>query len=164
MAQVGDVPWGHSRYSHFNCRTGWVPVWPSNRSGKMWQCVYDSGQDGDDRARQQRRNGRATRRVPARRQTASRSAHWNDGPSGLLPERFGFGLICSTEVQAKCVCQCINGRMRSVCSSPGDMVPANCPMSACPMTGPTVLPIQPPQLPPPGTSVCSQQQGRRVCR
>ena len=46
----------------------------------------------------------------------------------------GFGLICSTEVQAKCVCQCINGRMQSVCSNPGDTVPANCPMSACPMT------------------------------
>ena len=40
---------------------------------------------------------------------------------------FGFGLICSTEVQAKCVCQCINGRMQSVCSSPGDTVPANSP-------------------------------------
>jgi hypothetical protein len=47
--------------------------------------------------------------------------------------------------------------MQSVCSSPGDTVPANCPMSACPMTGPTVLPVQPPQLPPPGASVCSQQ-------
>src|SRR5262245_27062079 len=76
----------------------------------------------------------------------------------------GFGLIGSAEVQAKCTCQCINGWMQSVCSSPGDTVPAVCPMTACSMTGPTVLPVQPPQLPRPGTSGCSQQQGRIVCR
>src|SRR5262249_4145257 len=29
---------------------------------------------------------------------------------------------------------------------------------------PTLAPIQPPELPPPGTSACSQQHGRRVCR
>ena len=74
------------------------------------------------------------------------------------------GLISSTDVEAKCSCQCVNGRMQSVCTSPGDLLPANCPMTACTMTGPTVLPIQPPQPPPPGTSVCSQQQGRRICR
>jgi hypothetical protein len=75
-----------------------------------------------------------------------------------------FSLIICGDARAKCSCQCVNGRMQSVCTGPGDMVPANCPMIACPMTGPTVLPVQPPDLPPPGTSVCSQQQGRRVCR
>ena len=76
----------------------------------------------------------------------------------------GFGLICSTELQAKCSCQCFNGWMRSVCSGPGDTVPATCPAQACAVTGPTVLPVQPPQVPPPGTSVCKQQGGRNVCR
>jgi len=65
---------------------------------------------------------------------------------------FALGLISPVEAQAKCTCQCINGWIQSVCSSPGDTVPATCPRAACPVASPTVLPIQPPQLPPPGTS------------
>jgi hypothetical protein len=73
-------------------------------------------------------------------------------------------LVYPTIAQAKCSCQCFNGWMRSVCSGPGDTVPATCPAQACAVTGPTVLPVQPPQVPPPGTSVCNQQGGRNICR
>jgi hypothetical protein len=76
---------------------------------------------------------------------------------------FAIGLIYPPEAQAKCHCQCVNGRMQSICSNSGDLLPANCPMMACPMTGPAIVPIQPPQPPPAGTSVCSQRHGRRFC-
>ncbi|MGY3615813.1 hypothetical protein ACVJGD_002009 [Bradyrhizobium sp. USDA 10063] len=75
-----------------------------------------------------------------------------------------LGLIVPAEARAKCECQCVNGQMQPICTNPGELLPPNCPMTACPMTGPTIAPIQPPQPPPPGASVCSQQQGRRVCR
>ena len=51
-------------------------------------------------------------------------------------------LVFALEAKAKCACQCINGRMQPICS-PGDLLPPNCPMTACPMTGPTVVPIHP---------------------
>jgi hypothetical protein len=87
-----------------------------------------------------------------------------DGAFKLAAVALAVGLIYSADAQAKCNCQCINGRMQSICSNSGDLLPANCPMTACPLTSPAIVPIQPPQPPPPGTSVCSQQDGRRFCR
>jgi hypothetical protein len=58
---------------------------------------------------------------------------------------------------AKCVCRCVDGEMRAVCSSSIDIEPV-CPPRVCPVAPPSVAPIQPPRVPPVGTSVCRQVQ------
>ena len=72
-------------------------------------------------------------------------------------------LAFASEVQAKCACQCINGRMRPICS-PGDLLPPNCPMTACPVTGPTVVPIQPAARRPEPPCVCNKDAATVVDR
>jgi hypothetical protein len=66
------------------------------------------------------------------------NARWADFLAVLV-----LGLVFASELQAKCVCRCINGRMQPRCTNPGELLPPNCPMTACPMTGVTIVPIQP---------------------
>jgi hypothetical protein len=57
------------------------------------------------------------------------------------PAVITVGWIYSATAQAKCVCQCVNGRTQSIRSSSEDLLPANCPMTKCPTTGPAIVPI-----------------------
>ena len=57
--------------------------------------------------------------------------------------------------QAKCVCQCVEGRLLPRCTTSTDIPPA-CPMSVCAMTPPSIAP--PMQVPPVGGTQCSQRQ------
>jgi hypothetical protein len=68
-----------------------------------------------------------------------------------------FGVVLATEAQTSCVCRCVDGQMQPLCSSSIDLPPI-CPMTACSMAPLSIAPIQPLQLPPLGTSQCSQQQ------
>lgn len=86
-------------------------------------------------------------------------------------------LACSVgftgDAGAACVCRCVNGEMRPICSSSIDLPPI-CPPTVCPITPPSVAPIQAPQVPPIGTTACRQAQvynpstgqyeWREVCR
>jgi len=84
-----------------------------------------------------------------------------------------FGSVFSGQVQAVCVCRCVDGEMQPLCSSSSIDLPPICPMTACPMAPPSVAPIRPMQITPLGASQCSQQQvmnpatrqyeWRRVC-
>jgi len=79
----------------------------------------------------------------------------------------------STSANAACVCRCVNGEVRALCSSSIDLPPI-CPPTVCPITPPSVAPIQAPRIPPIGTTVCRQAQvvnphtgryeWREVCR
>lgn len=68
-----------------------------------------------------------------------------------------LGLFLATSAQGQCVCRCVNGEMRPLCTSAIDLPPI-CPPTVCPLTPPSIAPIQPPTLPPLGTTSCSQQQ------
>ena len=75
--------------------------------------------------------------------------------------------------EASCVCRCVNGEMRALCSSSLDIAPI-CPPTICPITPPSIAPIQTPRVPPVGTTACRQVQvfnqrtgqyeWREVCR
>ncbi len=65
--------------------------------------------------------------------------------------------VSATNVNAACVCRCVNGVMQSLCSSSIDLRPI-CPPRVCPLTPPRVTPLQPLTLPPLGTSSCRQAQ------
>ena len=80
-------------------------------------------------------------------------------------------LSLAPQAQAACTCQCVNGTLRPLCSSPMDLQPTNC-MGFCPMTAPS-LPSVTPTVPPLGTGVCEQARvcdrsgncrSQRVCR
>jgi hypothetical protein len=58
---------------------------------------------------------------------------------------------------AGCVCRCVNGEVRALCSSTLDLEPI-CSPQICPIVPPSIQPIQAPTLPPLGTQSCSQQQ------
>ena len=60
-------------------------------------------------------------------------------------------------VNANCVCRCVNGEMKAICSSSID-IPPICPPQVCPITPPSVAPINPPSVPPLGASTCQNQQ------
>lgn len=86
-------------------------------------------------------------------------------------------LACSmtlvNDATADCVCRCINGEVRALCSSAIDLQPI-CSPQVCPITPPSIAPIQQPYVPPVGTTNCRQAQvqnprtgqyeWREVCR
>ena len=86
-------------------------------------------------------------------------------------------LACSwslaDDAGAACVCRCVNGEVRALCSSSID-VPPICSPQVCPIAPPSVAPIQTPRVPLVGTTVCRQVQvqnprtgqyeWREVCR
>ncbi|HEY4986769.1 MAG TPA: hypothetical protein VII39_09130 [Bradyrhizobium sp.] len=67
------------------------------------------------------------------------------------------GLLVSTTAKASCACRCVDGEMQPLCTSSIDLPPI-CPMTTCALTPPAIRPIQPPQLPPLGTTQRSQHQ------
>ncbi len=69
----------------------------------------------------------------------------------------GLFLLLNLDVNAACVCRCINGEMKPLCESSLDLPPI-CPPAICPLTPPSIAPLQPPTLPPLGTRNCTQQQ------
>jgi hypothetical protein len=62
----------------------------------------------------------------------------------------------SSHVHAGCTCQCVNGQMQPLCSSALDIAPP-C-MGICGPVAPSIAPINPPTIPPPGTTSCRQAQ------
>lgn len=74
---------------------------------------------------------------------------------------------------ADCVCRCVNGEVKALCSSSIDLQPI-CSPTLCPLVPPSIAPLPSPQLPPLGTSACRQVQvlnprtnqyeWQRVCR
>jgi hypothetical protein len=67
------------------------------------------------------------------------------------------GLIFPLAVEAACVCRCVNGKARAICSSTLDIEPI-CASKICSTTQPSIDEIQRPRVPPVGTSVCRQVQ------
>ncbi len=68
-----------------------------------------------------------------------------------------FALLLTAEAHASCICRCVDGEMQPLCDSSIDLPPI-CPLTACAVVPPSVKPIQPLGIPPPGTSQCSQRQ------
>lgn len=81
----------------------------------------------------------------------------------LLTVKFAVSILplllvsTPTVSYADCVCRCIDGQMRAICSSSMSLPPL-CPPTLCPMTPPSIAPLQSPRLPPLGTSECNQRQ------
>lgn len=66
-------------------------------------------------------------------------------------------LFNSIPVSAACTCQCVNGTVTPLCSSSLDIAPS-CSLAMCPMTTPSIAPINPLRIPPIGTRSCSMKQ------
>jgi hypothetical protein len=77
----------------------------------------------------------------------------------LLGLSAGVALLISAPAEAACTCECVDGEMQPLCSSPLD-IPPICPPRICPIVGPSIAPINPPTLPPVGTWSCRQA---RIC-
>jgi hypothetical protein len=73
----------------------------------------------------------------------------------VLAITVGFGLAAQAE--AACVCRCVDGRMRALCSSAID-IPPICPAAACGMPPAPIKPIERPHVPPLGTFQCERRQ------
>jgi hypothetical protein len=58
---------------------------------------------------------------------------------------------------AECACSCVDGQMQPVCESAIDLRPL-CPVTVCAIPPALARPIQPPVLPPLGTTKCTQRQ------
>lgn len=58
---------------------------------------------------------------------------------------------------ADCVCTCVNGQVRPICTSSLDLPPL-CGPQLCPLVPPSIQPLQMPTLPPLGTQNCRQVQ------
>lgn len=63
----------------------------------------------------------------------------------------------SWPAQANCVCRCVNGEVRALCTSTLDIQPI-CSPAICPIVPPSIAPIQGPMIPPLGTQGCRQVQ------
>lgn len=68
-----------------------------------------------------------------------------------------LSLLWSTQTNAGCLCQCVNGQMQPLCDNSIE-IPPICPPVICPIAPPSIAPIQPPTIPPLGTSFCRQAQ------
>jgi len=66
-------------------------------------------------------------------------------------------LMMMAKTQAECVCRCVEGEMQPICESAIDLRPL-CPVTVCALPLPLARPIQPPVLPPLGTTKCTQRQ------
>ena len=85
---------------------------------------------------------------------------------------FSIGFF-SSSVEAACVCRCVNGEVRAICSSTLDLPPI-CSPQLCPLVPPSLPPLEPLKLPPLGTTECrmvqvlnprtNQYEWQRVCR
>jgi hypothetical protein len=62
-----------------------------------------------------------------------------------------------TSSQAACVCACVDGKVKALCTSSLDLEPI-CQPQLCPLTPPSIEPLRTPTLPPLGTKSCSQKQ------
>ena len=62
----------------------------------------------------------------------------------------------SSQVQAGCTCQCVDGQMQPLCSSSLDIA-LTC-MGICGLVVPSVAPINPPRIPALGATSCRQAQ------
>jgi hypothetical protein len=58
---------------------------------------------------------------------------------------------------ADCVCRCVDGQVRALCSSTLDLQPI-CAPQLCPIVPPALAPLPSLQLPPLGTTSCRQVQ------
>jgi hypothetical protein len=66
-------------------------------------------------------------------------------------------LLLMDSSHAECVCRCVDGEMQPICESTIDLRPL-CPVTVCALPPALVKPIQPPVLPPLGTTKCTQRQ------
>ncbi len=64
-----------------------------------------------------------------------------------------FLLSASCLAYAECVCKCVNGEVRPLCSSSLEITPI-CAPRICPIVPPRIEPIQRPVVPPIGTTEC----------
>lgn len=62
-----------------------------------------------------------------------------------------------TVAHAACRCACVNGSVQTICERSYDIRPV-CVPRMCPMTPPSVRPIQKPMVPPIGATRCRQYQ------
>lgn len=65
--------------------------------------------------------------------------------------------LAALNANASCTCECVNGQVQAVCDNAMDLQPI-CSAQMCPMTTPSLRPMQMPTLPPLGTSQCRQEQ------
>jgi hypothetical protein len=68
-----------------------------------------------------------------------------------------FELLLTAEARASCVCRCVDGATQPLCESSIDLPPI-CPATVCAFVPPSIKPVQPPAIPPLGTSQCSQRE------
>ena len=93
--------------------------------------------------------------------------------SAVFAAVLGLGLFAPALAEAGCVCRCVDGEQRPICSSAIE-VPPICPPRVCPIVPPPVAPITPPTVPPVGTVECheaqvlnpvtGEYQFKRICR
>jgi hypothetical protein len=89
----------------------------------------------------------------------------------ILAIMLGLGL--TAQAHASCVCRCVDGKMRALCSNAIDIAPA-CPITVCGIPPAAIKPIERTHLPPLGTFHCDRQQvlnpttqqyeWRRICQ
>src|SRR5262245_5924414 len=70
---------------------------------------------------------------------------------------FGFFQLGAREVNSDCRCACVNGEVVPLCSNSLDLPPI-CAPRICPIVPSAIEPIQPPRIPPVGTSQCTMKQ------
>jgi len=75
----------------------------------------------------------------------------------ILNAYFFISLSFIESVEARCVCKCVNGNVRAICSSTLDLKPL-CSPTLCPMMTPKLKPLQPLTLAPLGTTRCELKQ------
>jgi hypothetical protein len=68
-----------------------------------------------------------------------------------------IALGLTAAAHASCVCRCVDGEVQPLCSSSTDLPPI-CAATICAVVPPSIAPIQPPVIPPLGTSDCSPRQ------
>lgn len=68
-----------------------------------------------------------------------------------------LGVAFANDAAAACVCRCVNGEVRPICSSSIDIEPI-CAPQVCAIVPPSIEPIQQPRLPPVGTTNCRMAQ------
>jgi len=68
----------------------------------------------------------------------------------------------SSQVQAGCTCQCVNGQMQPLCSSALDIAPP-C-IGICGPVAPSIAPINPPTIPPLGHHIVPPSTNLRPVR
>lgn len=61
------------------------------------------------------------------------------------------------DASASCVCRCVNGEVVPLCTSSLDLAPI-CAPRVCPLTPPSIAPLDSLRLPPLGTTSCRQEQ------